>query len=284
VFLYWDGNHLYQLPANKVTVISDERTYVEKYEFQGTIDFKVEEIIHIKDNSAQSLYRGSSRLRPALRTMKLMKSMRDFQDNFFTNGAVPGLVIRSPDVLSARIKERMKEDWKASYRPQSGGRNPLILDGGMEVDSITNFNFKDLDFTTSIESNEKIILKSLGVPPVLVDSGNNANLRPNHRLYYLETIIPVMKKVNSALQMFFGFEIVENISGIPALQPELRDEAAFYSTLVNGGIITPNEAREGLGREKLDGHDDVRIPQNIAGSAANPSVGGKPPQDNTGND
>jgi hypothetical protein len=93
-----------------------------------------------------------------------------------------------------------------------------------------------------------------------------------------------MKKVNSALQMFFGFEIVENISGIPALQPELRDEAAFYSTLVNGGIITPNEAREGLGREKLDGHDDVRIPQNIAGSAANPSVGGKPPQDNTGND
>ena len=284
VFLYWDGNHLYQLPANKVTVISDERTYVEKYEFQGTIDFKVEEIIHIKDNSAQSLYRGSSRLRPALRTMKLMKSMRDFQDNFFTNGAVPGLVIRSPDVLSARIKERMKEDWKASYRPQSGGRNPLILDGGMEVDSITNFNFKDLDFTTSIESNEKIILKSLGVPPVLVDSGNNANLRPNHRLYYLETIIPVMKKVNSALQMFFGFEIVENISGIPALQPELRDEAAFYSTLVNGGIITPNEAREGLGREKLEGHDDVRIPQNIAGSAANPSVGGKPPQDNTGND
>lgn len=284
VFLYWDGSHLYQLPANRVTVISDERTYVEKYEFHGTIDFKVEEIIHIKDNSALSLYRGSSRLRPALRTMKLMKSMRDFQDNFFSNGAVPGLVIRSPDVLSTRIKERMKEDWKASYKPQSGGRNPLILDGGMEVDSITNFNFKDLDFTTSIEANEKIILKSLGVPPVLVDSGNNANLRPNHRLYYLETIIPVMKKVNSALQMFFGFEIVENISGIPALQPELRDEAAFYSTLVNGGIITPNEAREGLGREPLPGHDEVRVPQNIAGSAANPSVGGKPPQDNTGND
>lgn len=283
VFLYWDGQYLYQLPANKVTIYSDPDTYVEKYTFQGTIDFKVEEIIHIKDNSAISLYRGASRLKPALRTMKLMKSMRDFQDNFFTNGAVPGLVIRSPDVLSHRIKERMKEDWRTSYRPQSGGRSPLILDGGMEVDPLTNVSFKDLDFASSIESNEKIILKALGVPPVLVDSGNNANLRPNHRLYYLETIIPIIKKVNSALQMFFGFEITENVAGIPALQPELRDEAAFYSTLVNGGILTANEARAGMGREPLSGHDDVRIPQNIAGSAVDPSQGGAPPKDDTGN-
>jgi HK97 family phage portal protein len=283
IFLYWDGQHLYQLPANKVTIYSDEKTYVEKYTFQGTIDFNVNEIIHIKDNSAISLYRGASRLRPALRTMKLMKSMRDFQDNFFTNGAVPGLVIRSPDVLSHRIKERMKEDWKTSYRPQSGGRSPLILDGGMVVDPLTTVSFKDLDFAGSIDSNEKVILKALGVPPVLVDSGNNANLRPNHRLYYLETIIPIIKKVNSALQMFFGFEILENVAGIPALQPELRDEAAFYSTLVNGGIITANEARIGMGRDVLAGHDEIRIPQNVAGSAADPSQGGAPAQDNTGN-
>lgn len=282
IFLYWDGQYIYQLPANRVTIKSDTQTYVEKYVFQGTIDFTPDEIIHVKDNSARSLYRGASRLKPALRTMKLMKNMRDFQDNFFNNGAVPGLVIRSPDVLSHRIKERMKEDWKYSYRPQSGGRNPLILDGGMEVDSITNINFKDLDFMSSIESNEKIILKALGVPPVLVDSGNNANLRPNHRLFYLETIIPIIKKLNSAYEHFFGFKIMEDVAGIPALQPELKDEASFYSTLVNGGILTVNEARAGMGREPLDGHDDIRVPQNIAGSAANPDQGGRP-QDNTGN-
>lgn len=283
IFLYYDGAYLYQLPANRVTIKSDTKTYVEKYVFQGTIDFEVNEIIHIKDNSSRSLYRGASRLKPAIRTMKLMKSMRDFQDNFFTNGAVPGLVIKSPDTLSPRIKERMKEDWRQSYKPQSGGRNPMILDGGMEVDSISNVSFKDLDFTSSIDSNEKIILKALGVPPVLVDSGNNANLRPNHRLYYLETIIPIIKKVNSSLQMFFGFEVTENVAGIPALQPELKDEAAFYTTLVNGGILTANEAREGMGRLPLEGHSDIRVPQNIAGSAVDPTQGGRP-QDTTGTD
>jgi hypothetical protein len=158
----------------------------------------------------------------------------------------------------------------------------MILDGGMSVDSISNVNFKELDFGPSIDSNEKIILKALGVPPVLVDSGNNANIRPNHRVYYLETIIPIIKKINSAYQMFFGFEIYEDVAGIPALQPELKDEAAYYSTLVNGGIITPDEARLGMGMEILPNSAgaEIRIPANIAGSAANPSQGGRP-ADNT---
>lgn len=278
MFIYFDGAHLYHLPASKMIIHASPTTFIEKYEFDGSIDYEPNEIIHIRDNSSQSIYRGISRLRPAVRTMKLMKSMRDFQDNFFNNGAVPGLVIKTPDTLSQRIKDRMKEEWRQSYRPQSGGRNPMILDGGMEVDSISNVNFKELDFGPSIDANEKIILKALGVPPILVDSGNNANIRPNHRIYYLETIIPIIKKLNSAYQMFFGFEIWEDVAGIPALQPELRDEAAYYSTLVNGGILTPDEAREGMGRDPLpDGSgSQIRVPANIAGSAANPSEGGRP--------
>jgi len=281
MFIYFDGAHLYHLPSTKMTIFADESTYIERYEFDGRIDYSPNEIIHIKDNNSQSIYRGISRLRPAVRTMKLMKSMRDFQDNFFNNGAVPGLVIKSPDTLSPRVKDRMKEDWKQQYRPQSGGRNPLILDGGMEIDSISNVSFKELDFGPSIDSNEKIVLKALGVPPVLVDSGNNANIRPNHRLYYLETIIPIIKKLNSAYQAFFGFEIYEDVAGIPALQPELRDEAAYYSTLVNGGIMTPNEARMGMGLDPLPNESgtQIRVPANIAGSAVNPSQGGRPPEE-----
>ena len=68
----------------------------------------------------------------------------------------------------------------------------------------------------------------------------------------------------------------EDISNIPALRPELQDEAAYYSSLVNGGVMSPNEAREALRLEPMEGHDDLRIPANIAGSASNPSEGGRP--------
>ena len=278
VFIYYDGAHMYHLPADKMIIHTSEETYVEKYTYNNTVTFTPREIIHVKENSFYSIYRGVSRLKPALRTMILMRRMRDFQDNFFKNGAVPGLVLKSPNTLSEKIKERMIQSWSARYRPDAGGKRPLILDGGIEIDKVSNVNFKELDFQQAIEENEKIILKALGIPPILLDSGNNANLRPNMRLYYLETILPIVRKINFALERFFGFEIVEDATNIPALQPELRDQSQYYSALVNTGIISPNEAREALNFDPVEGYDDLRVPANIAGSAANPDEGGRPPE------
>lgn len=279
IFIYFDGVHLYHLPANKMIIHASDSTYIEKFTFNETINYKPSEIIHIKDNSFYSIYRGVSRLKPALRTMILMRSMRDFQDNFFKNGAVPGLVLKSPNTLSEKIKERMIQSWTARYRPDAGGRRPLILDGGIEIDSVANVNFKELDFQAAISENEKIILKALGIPPIMLDSGNNANLRPNMRMYYLETILPIVRKMNFALERYFGFALSEDITDIPALQPELRDQSQYYSALVNTGIISPNEARDALGFDSVEGYDDLRVPANIAGSAANPDEGGRPVED-----
>ena len=275
IFMYFDGVHLYHLPATDVTIHSSKETYIEKFTMHD-ITFSPDEIIHIKENSFHSIYRGVPRLKPAMRTMVLMKNMRAFQDNFFKNGAVPGLVLKSPNTLSEKIKERMISSWQARYRPDAGGRRPLILDGGIEVDSISNVNFKDLDFQSSIADNEKIILKALGIPPIMMDSGNNANIRPNMRLYYLETILPIVRKINYGLERYFGFELREDITNIPALQPELRDSSAYYTSLVNGGIITPAEARKALGFDFVTGTEEIRVPANIAGSATNPDEGGRP--------
>jgi HK97 family phage portal protein len=276
IFVYFDGVHLYHLPANKMTIHASDTTYIEKFTFNEQINYKPSEIIHIKDNSFYSIYRGVSRLKPALRTMVLMRNMRDFQDNFFKNGAVPGLVLKSPNTLSEKIKERMIQSWTARYRPDAGGRRPLILDGGIEIDSVSNVNFKELDFQAAIAENEKIILKALGIPPIMLDSGNNANLRPNMRMYYLETILPIIRKMNFAMERYFGFRLKEDITDIPALQPELRDQSQYYSALVNTGIISPNEARDALSFDPVDGYDDLRVPANIAGSAANADEGGRP--------
>ena len=276
IFIYFDGAHLYHLPADKVTIYTDDSTYVEKYSYDNSIDYSPNEIIHIKENSFNSIYRGVPRLKPAFRTMQLLASMRDFQDNFFKNGAVPGLVLKSPNTLSEKIKERMLSAWVARYNPKSGGRRPLFLDGGLEVENLTEINFKELDFQEGIKSNERIILEAMGIPPILLDGGNNANIRPNHRLYYLETILPIVKKLGYALERFFGFSLNEDVTGIPALQPELRDQAAYYATLVNTGILSANEAREALGKEPVAGFDEPRVPANIAGSATNPEQGGRP--------
>ena len=43
----------------------------------------------------------------------------------------------------------MIQSWSARYRPDAGGRRPLILDGGIEIDKVSNINFRELDFPSS---------------------------------------------------------------------------------------------------------------------------------------
>ena len=65
---------------------------------------------------------------------------------------------------------------------------------------------------------------------------------------------------------------------VRALRPEMQQAGSFFGGMVNNGIMTINEARHELRLEKsTEEHaDKLRIPQNIAGSAENPTEGGRP--------
>jgi phage portal protein BeeE len=133
-----------------------------------------------------------------------------------------------------------------------------------------------MDFDVSIKTHAEKIMQAIGVPPILLQGGNNANISPNLRLFYLETVLPINRKFISAVERYFGYDVEAITSSVSALQPELKDIAAYHSTLVNAGIISANEARTELRYETKPGNDELRIPANIAGSAANPSTGGRP--------
>ena len=281
-FIYWDGAWLYVLPASKVEILTDPITYVKGYRYNSVTDFKPDEIMHISDNSSKSIYGGTSRLKSVTDSLAVRNSMISFQAGFFKNSAVPGLVLMSPNVLGDKIKARMVASWQQEYNPTKNSRRPLILDGGLTLDKLSDTSFQELDFKNSVTSKDEEILVALGVPPILVNGGNNANITPNIRLMYLETILPLVRSVNSAFERFFGYDIDFITTKASSLNNDLRDEAAYYSTLVNGGVISANEARSALRYEPKPDSDDLRVPANIAGSAAGDPSGGKPP-DNGGN-
>ena len=154
----------------------------------------------------------------------------------------------------------------------------MIVDNGLKLKSMFNINFKDLDFDTSITTHSNKILTALGVPTVLLEGGNNANISPNLRLFYLETVLPIVSKFNSEVERFFGYDVSPVTGTVSALQPDMQEMAGYYSTLVNAGIMTVDEAREALRLVALTGQDThiIRVPANIAGSASDPSTGGAP--------
>ena len=276
VFLYFDGAFLYHLPAINMVITPDAKTFVKEYTYDSTTKFKPDEIIHFKDLSNDSIYRGSSRLKSATDSINTLYKMQDFQKSFFENGAVPGMVFTTENTLGQAAKEKTIQYWMQRYNPKTGARRPMIVDSGLKPVPISTANFKDMDFDASIDKHNTKILNALGVPKVLFDGGNNANISPNLRLFYLETVLPVVRSFTSAVERYFGYDIDAITSNVSALQPELKDVATYLTSLVNGGVITPNEARVELRYDKMTGQDDIRVPANIAGSAVDPSMGGAP--------
>lgn len=275
-FVHFDGVFMYHLPADKVEILTDTKTFISGFRYNGMVDFKESEVFYFRDLASDSIYRGSSRLQSAERSIKLLYSMQQFQENFFDNGAVFGLVLTTDNTLSQVAKEKTIQYWLQKYNVKQGGKRPVILDSGLKPHQLAETNFKDMDFDTSIKTHAEKIMQAIGVPPILLQGGNNANISPNLRLFYLETVLPINRKFISAVERYFGYDVEAITSSVSALQPELKDIAAYHSTLVNAGIISANEARIELRYESKAGNDDLRIPANIAGSAANPSTGGRP--------
>lgn len=276
VFIHFDGVFMYHLPAQSTEILTDTKTFIRGYRYRGAVEFKENEVFHFRDLHSQSIYRGSSRLESAEHSINILYSMQQFQEQFFDNGAVFGLVLTTENTLSQVAKEKTISYWLQKYSSKAGGKRPIILDSGLKPSTIAQSNFKDMDFDQAIKTHGEKIMQAIGIPPILLAGGNNANISPNLRLFYLETVMPVVRKFTSALERFYGYDIEAITSSVSALQPELKDIAAYHSTLVNGGIISANEARKELRYEPKTGHDELRIPANIAGSAANPSTGGRP--------
>ena len=278
VFIHFDGVFMYHLPAASVEILTDTKTFIRGYRYNGMVDFKEPEVFHFRDMNSHSIYRGASRLESAQKSIGTLYAMQSFQENFFENGAIPGFALGTENTLSQISKDKTVANWVAKYNPKNGARKPIIIDSGLKPLQLFNTSFKEMDFEASIASINVRILETLGVPPVLLDGGNQANISPNLRLFYLETVVPIVRKYVSAMEYLCGYDIEAITSNVSALQPDLKDIAAYQVGLVNGGITTADEAREELRYEPMnkDGSNELRVPANIAGSATQPNIGGAP--------
>lgn len=286
-FIYYDkaGPNLYILPSLNVRVVLGDKKTISHYVYDDSYRFEPEEIIHIADNSLSSSIRGDSRINSALDSLTNREAMTNFQRNYFDNGAVIGLFLETEGILSDKLKDRKRQEVKSHYNPRSGNSagGILILDNGLKAKSINQSTVKDVSISEDIVGYEEKVALALGVPYILLQGGNNANIRPNIELLFSLTIMPMIEKFVRAFELFFAYDLKPTTYRVLALAPDLKLEADRLSALVNNGIMTPNEAREALRLQKdLDPNSDkLRIPANIAGSATGVSgqQGGKPKDD-----
>lgn len=287
-YIHFDGSALYHIPAWNMEVKADSKKYINSFVFNGNVNIPVNEVIFIKDNAfihgATSQVSGQSRIQTVLGSLEKMSKMQEFKEKFLDNGTVIGLILETDEVLNKKLRERKQQELQLDYNPRTGQSTVLILDGGMKAKPYSQISsFKDLDFENDLKRYTSDVCVTLGVPELLIQGGNNANIRPNIDLFYYMTIIPMLKKYSSAVSFFFGFKVKPTLSEVTALTPDRDAEAKYLTSLVNNGIMTGNEARKELRLEEIDDPQmqKIRIPANVAGSATGISgqEGGRPTEE-----
>lgn len=281
ILIYFDGKYLYRLPPTEVEIVPGKTRLIDKYIYKPngrTIEFAPEEIIRIKENSATNPYIGTSRLSSALTTLGIMDKMNTYQVNYFKNGTVLGVVIVSKNILGEKTKEKIKANMRQNYNPVNGARSPIVLDGDVDIKNLNQQTYKELDFDGAYKEREYKVYEALGVPPILIDSGNNANIAPNLKMFYLVTVMPILNKILAGFERYFGYDLKAAIGEVPAMLPDLRERGAFLTSLVNAGILTRNEARGEIRYDKSGDEiaDKLILPANVAGSNTDPNTGGRP--------
>lgn len=186
--------------------------------------------------------------------------------NYFDSGCSMSGILKSNKILSAQQKLDVKSSWNEVHGPSKNGGIAVI---GADMDYIsTANNATESQMLESRQFNVKEIARFLGISPELI--GDTTNKAYNS----LEQAIQAL--VNFTLNPLIA--ILEEELNRKCLKPSERSmyyidlkeesllvsdksaEGNYYKTLVSGGIMTINEAREALGLPEKEGADDLIIP------------------------
>ena len=195
------------------------------------------------------------------------------------NGARPSgaLIFKPKDDTGAQIqlsegqRQQLLSDLELRFTGRKNAGRPLLLEGDFDWKEM-GISPKDMDFLSLKNMAARDIALCFGVPGQLVgvpDSQTYANVAEARLALYEETIIPLMRRIESDLNEWLaplygeGLTIAYDIDSIPAISERRRRIFDNVVAGVNAGIISRNEARERLNLSPIDGGDDVYIPANL---------------------
>ena len=276
---------LHLLRPDRIEVKGSNRPIPESYEYR--VNGKTEAIYPVdSDSGASELkhiklwhplddYYGCSPLSAAAVEIDQHNLASKHNINLLDNGARPsGAVVFKPKDdtgmnvnLTESQRQQLLTDLNNRFTGAQNAGRPLLLEGDFDWKEM-GLSPKDMDFLNLKHMSATDIAMCFGVPSQLVgvpDAQTYANVAEARLALYEETIIPLLKKIESDLNEWlvplYGDDLHMHfdIDEIPALSERRRKIYENVNSAVLNGIMTRNEARERLGLSPLDGADDLYI-------------------------
>ena len=237
------------------------------------------EIKHFKTWHPQDDYYGLSPLSAGAVDVDQHNMSAKHNYNLLANGARPsGAVIFKPKdesgmtvQLTEGQRQQLMSDLELRFNGTNNAGRTMLLEGDFDFKEM-GLSPKDMDFIQMKNMTARDIALVFGVPSQLVGVPDNQtynNVSEARLALYEDTIIPLLKRVESDLNEWLGADFSENVNvrydidAIPAMAERRKKIYENVVQAVREGILSRNEARERLGYEPVQGGDDVYISANL---------------------
>ena len=259
------------------------------YGFNKDEPLEYYQVIH----STEAAWQGSAGFNKGILAVELVSLDQDIDlySNFIMlNGAKPsGMFVTDQVIPDAKFKEiaaRLKEAWTSLTGSRSTDLSKpgqgMLLDNGMKYMPLDMLTLQDADARELKTQTMKRICGLFGVPPAMIGIADQKYNNTQTMLdeFYKSTMSPmitnIQQKFKTALlsgypNLCIEFQTENFLKGAPL------DQMNYAVAGVNAGIITPNEAREYLGKTNLPDADKL-LDKNTKQS----NISGTSPQDTGG--
>lgn len=271
-----ENTKLWILPSDQVEIWYDDARMLADvpdvyYLYSGASQyfrFGSEEIIHLKSSNTFDGIEGiavkdqlAATIRGGVKAQRLVNSM---YDSGFTAKAVLNY---TGSLNDANVQELVKltEAYGKGQLKDKGIENIIPIPVGFSLNPL-NIKLADNQFVEVKQYSAMQIAAAFGIKPYQIGDytkSSYASAEAQQLSFYVDTLLYIIKqyeeeigyKLLSDQELREGYHVKFNIAAI--LRTNMVEQINALSQAVNSFIYTPNEAREFLDKESIDGGDQL---------------------------
>lgn len=176
--------------------------------------------------------------------------------------------LSTPNALSPTAKQNIRQTWKG-FKTKTSRQIP-ILEEGLEYKVVSRSSAKEMELLDSRRYSTELICQLLNLPfTYLLSSASSYNNAQEESLRFIKySLNPYISILQEAFNKFLltEKEIMQNyrfeFDTSVILKASAQEQMAYLKEAINGGMLTPNEARSQLGLQAVQNGDFLQIPVN----------------------
>ena len=265
---------LQPLDPTRVDIRRNKQTRLREYVIDGgQAVLSSDEVLYIPEMRRPGSLKGVSRVDELKQTLGLAKALDEFASRYFSNGANTSGMIEFPGNLTQEQAKDLVDAFEAGHKGLKKAHRPGVLSGGAKFVK-TGSDGEQAQMLQSRQFAVEEVARVFRVPPSMIGLNtpgamSYASVEHNAIQFTRYSLTPLIAAIEEAHNRLLPGDVFLRVNMDGLLRGDSATQAQVFSTALQAGYMSVNEARGLMDMRPVDGGDTPRVPlANIAVNSA----------------